>query len=171
MDFLSAARKQCEATSDVHFISGPTKLSNAPAQELSRPTAGMQLSSQELTEIDLTKEPEIMWISSQRVRMPSHGQIWSLARAKWEKTTFVSDDMGDEPTSKVQPQASGSIIGWVQVELISSDTCRIFGDLVGNGFIIAMLGVCMQTKCARSTMRCYDKNGHLKAVAFLNGTI
>ncbi|KAL3804715.1 hypothetical protein HJC23_008530 [Cyclotella cryptica] len=174
MDSLSDARKKFEGNSDVDVVSGPTKLSNSPALELVRPSISvLKISSEQFVDTNPTEIPEITWRSMQRVRMPSHGQVWSLARAKWERTTFKSDDTGDEPTSNEssQPQASRSVIGLVQVEIISSDSCRIFGDLIDNGFNIAMLGVCMQTKCAKSTMRCYDTNGHVKAVAFLNGTI
>ncbi|KAL7489692.1 hypothetical protein ACHAW6_015437 [Cyclotella cf. meneghiniana] len=174
LDSLSAARNHFEANLDGN-VDGPAKLSNASILELSRPSiAGIHMPTQQLVDINTTQIPEITWRSIQRVRMPSHSQVWSLARAKWEKTTFTSDNLDDDPTnneSSIQAQARGTIVGCVQVELISSDTCKLFGDLIDHGYIIEMLGVCMQSKSARSTMRCFDKSGHLKSVAFLCGTI
>ncbi|EJK65668.1 hypothetical protein THAOC_13448 [Thalassiosira oceanica] len=108
--------------------------------------------------------PLIQWSSILRARMPSP-QPWSLPRSKWEKTA-VSDDA--EPFRDDGCTFDRPLLGWTCVDSVESGDP--FSDIVHQGIVLHMLGVCPESRIARSIARCYGSNdGELKSVAYLQG--
>jgi hypothetical protein len=154
LDSVLAASKQCtenETASVVSFAS----------LELSRPTSKVESPSQQQNDIE-----SITWHSIRRVRMPNISQPWSLARAKWQQARITTD----EQESIEKGCTEGSLIGSTAIEFISESNA-MFGDVIGEGFMVKMQALSMESKHARSTIRCYDKGGQLKSVAFLEGSL
>ena len=112
--------------------------------------------------------PLINWNRIQRVRMPNTSQLWSLARAKWEKQQLSADEANNQDSQL----GFGALMGWSFVETARKDN-GIFADIIGSesSFNVHMLVICKESSIARSTTRCYDSTGLLKSVAFLDGHI
>jgi hypothetical protein len=112
------------------------------------------------------------WRAIQRVRMPNSSQVWSLARAKWEKRTTEGSGCASDTTMVKCSKFSSPLVGWSFIESTPPENLDM-GDAKASGCDINlhMLAVCPVSKVTRSVVRCYDANGLLKSVAFLRGSL
>ena len=146
-------------------------LLNSKVLELSRPTSISLTDSKEESNdsdtIALTSSniPTIIWSEVQRVRMPSSNQLWTLARAKWEKAD-TNEEIKD--AANEMKSFTGKLRGWAY---INQDDNNLFEDVASDSVNLHMLAVCSESKVARSAVRCYDADGSLKSVVFLTGLL
>ncbi|KAL7430004.1 hypothetical protein ACHAXH_001190 [Discostella pseudostelligera] len=122
-------------------------------------------------ELDLS-QLSIYWEIIQRSRMSNSNQAWSLARVKWEKQIMQMEEV-DHDAKIVNRSETASLVGWSYIESISDSADNtLFGDaIMADTINLHMLAVCPTSNNARSVVRCYDSNGLLKSVAFLQGSI
>jgi len=159
IDSIYESHKQCGKDSSV------VSVHDASFVALSRPSSDFLSDNHMKSHAD---QVHVLWKSALRVRMPNPTQSWSLARAKWETTALNKHENGDIQR-KVEIPTKG-FAGLTEVEVISSKTSTtIFDDLVEEGVMIRMIALCPQSTLARSVVRCYDTEGQLKSVAFLEG--
>lgn len=112
---------------------------------------------------------DIHWTRMQRVRMPNSNQAWTLARAKWE--CKIEEENNDKSNANNVTGGDEKNMAWSYIECIDQND-DIFGDVVnGESINLYMMAVCPVSNVARSVVRCYDKDGSLKSVAFLDGTL
>jgi hypothetical protein len=160
LESVSDAVKQCSSNGI-----GLSAISNAAQIKLSWTTSASQDIPSQQDEVKSIQSSEISWNGIVRVRMPNASQLWSLARAKWEKTTLSTNE-----NELSEPGNRSGQLGSAEVELVS-EINPIFGDLVGKGSIVKMRAVSRNTHLARTSIRCYDNSGQLKSVAFLEGVM
>ena len=170
--------KSSEASKLVAMCPKEQHLLNSKVLELSRPTStSLTDSNESLTDsneesndsdtIALTSSniPTIIWSEVQRVRMPSSNQLWTLARAKWEKAD-TNEEIKD--AANEMKSFTGKLRGWAY---INQDDNNLFEDVASDSVNLHMLAVCSESKVARSAVRCYDADGSLKSVVFLKGLL
>ena len=154
------------------------------ALELHRPSQSMHETSEksrEARESNPPQVPNVLWKVIQRARMPSPTQSWTLARSKWEKQIVAdaeavggeSEEAEDATLAKASDGRVGSLVCWTFVEYVSEqEGSNIFPGIVhGDAIHLHMTAACPVSRVARSTVRCYDGEGSLKGVAFLEGTL
>lgn len=153
------------------------QITSSKVLELSRPvsasTSGLGGdNSISAVELDLS-QLSINWEIIQRARMSNSDQAWSLARAKWEKQIMQVEEVDDDDATIASNSEMASLVGWSYIDSISDRAENtLFGDAIGtNAVNLHMLAVCPTSNNARSVVRCYDSNGLLKSVAFLQGSI
>lgn len=154
---------------------------SARGLELSRPSRASGHHAGERKEPTPPAIPKIVWEAVQRVRMPSRTQPWSLARAKWETQSLVGAEANGDGSAETEDATLATVnnapvaplLSWTYVESVSaSQEGLLFGDVVeGEAIRVHMLAACPASKAARSAVRCYDAEGALTSVAFLEGTV
>jgi len=148
---------------------------NPRVLELARPVSTLDESYQaggSSIEVSPSQLEEVKWKVKQRVRMPNTNQAWSLARAKWEKQSLESGEVGEEgDATTLIMENMGPMIACLFIESFSDkQENNIFGDVVANDAVnVHMLALEHLSRVVRSVVRCYDANGSLKSVAFLDG--
>ena len=158
-------------------IVGMHQLPSSKVIELSRTASAKSLSStsgdysNSAIEVRLS-QLSITWEVIKRVRMSTSDQAWSLTRAKWEK---LVEQTGEDPNNDDSPTVnriqSASLMGCSYIESVLGNADSLFGDIIKAGTInLHMLAICQASNVARSVVRCYDSNGSLISVAFLQGS-